>query len=102
MRVKFWVTREGMLLARKEDYQTVFGTEAGRRVLADLYNFAGMGRDEMPPGAEVSGLHLANYAGKRRMVLRIASILNQEVDEILRLATTVKPYEVEGGETHDD
>jgi hypothetical protein len=100
--MRIWPTVADMISGRAADYRAVFGSDAGRRVLADLYDFCGVGRDDMPFGGETTGLYLAHETGKRRVALRIASILNHDDGELLRRALTGRPYEVERGDSHDD
>lgn len=58
---------------RRAEYRAVFeGTDHGRRVLADLYRFCGMTGPTHVPGDPVE---TAYNEGKRRVGLRIASIL---------------------------
>lgn len=100
MRRTLWQSFSDMLLGRNADYRAVFGTEAGKRVLADIYNHAGVGRDNMPPGSTESDL--VHREGMRRLALHISSILHHDDDDLLRIALSEKPYEVERGEPHDD
>jgi hypothetical protein len=99
---KPWARLADMIVGRNADYHAVFDTEAGQRVLADLYDFCGVAKDDMPMGGDATGLHLANCAGKRRVALRIASMLNHDDDDLLRIAITGKPYEVDRGDIYED
>lgn len=79
-------------LRRKDDYRTVFGTEAGRRVLADLARFAEYHADPFVAG-DPYGTHV--NCGKLRVIQRINQFLGMADAEIIRLAR-------EEGERHGE
>lgn len=71
------------LFERRRLYRTVFQTEEGKRVLADIFDACGVGRQIAVPG-DPHGTYFND--GMRRVGLRIASILDMTDEEIIRLA----------------
>jgi len=64
------------------DYKIVFGSEQGKRVMADLEAFCGYNRCHLTVGGEVgsktSSQELAFLEGQRNVVLRIKRILKED------------------------
>jgi hypothetical protein len=72
---------------RAKDFQNVFGTEEGRRVLGDLINFCGADNQIFVPNDP----HSTSFnAGKHRVMQHIQSILNYKNEEMLQLNTNFK------------
>lgn len=73
------------LLARRQrrhDYRQAFGGEAGSRVLRDLFRFCRMDQ----PSMVVGDPHMTAYQeGMRRVFLRIAAIMRQDDETLLKL-----------------
>ena len=67
---------------RRADYRAAFGGPAGRRTLADLYRFCGMGSPSFVPGRPDE---TAFNEGRRRVFLRIAGLLELDEDTIRRM-----------------
>jgi hypothetical protein len=67
---------------RRADYEATFASEAGRRVLADLYRFCHMDQ----PSFAVDPCITAFNEGRRRVFLRILGILRLTDADIIRLA----------------
>lgn len=68
-----------LLLARKGDYEKVFSSDEGKRVLADLYEFTMVHKPRYNPGN--AGEHLY-YEGMARVGFRLKAILKQSPEEI--------------------
>ncbi len=62
---------------RREDYETVFSSEAGRRVLADLMATFHMGRSSHVPG---DSTETAFREGERHVVLHVLDMLANRGD----------------------
>jgi len=67
---------------RRADYRAVFTGPAGKRALADLYRFCGMGSPSFVPGRPDE---TAFNEGRRRVFLRIAAMLELDEDTIRRM-----------------
>lgn len=67
---------------RRADYTEAFGSDAGRRVLKDLYRFCRM---DQPTFAQDPCLTAFNE-GCRRVFLRILGIMRLTDDDIIRLS----------------
>ena len=67
---------------RQRDYRSVFSGEQGRRVLADLYKYAGLMAQSHVPG---DPLDTAFREGARRVALRIAAVMEHEPTELLEV-----------------
>lgn len=67
---------------RRADYRATFAGPAGRRTLADLYRFCGMGSPSFVPGRPDE---TAFNEGRRRVFLRIAGFLELDEDRIRKL-----------------
>jgi hypothetical protein len=76
-------------LTRKADYRLVFGTPAGRRVLADLYRECGMNAQLHVPGDPFS---TAFNTGKHRIGQRIAGLLGEPDDKVRKRLAEEEPY----------
>jgi len=63
------------------DYQDVFGTDAGRRVLRDLEDFAGLLSDGFDPDPNVTAYH----AGRRSVGVYILRMLELDRDQLQRM-----------------
>lgn len=72
---------------RNADYRAVFSGPVGERVLADLLDACGVAR---APGS-LDPQSLAFEAGKRRIALRVCSILNLTDEDMARRALE-RPY----------
>jgi hypothetical protein len=80
---KQWSRRVKMMFRRSAAYRTVFNTPDGQMVLADIFRFCGMDADIQVPGEP----HETAYnAGKRRVALRICSLLDFTEREAAALA----------------
>ena len=66
---------------RRADYRAAFGSEAGRRVLADLARFAHMGHPSYVRG---DAMETAFREGERNVVLRILALLRERRVEAAR------------------
>lgn len=71
------------LIQWHRDYQTVFSTPAGKRVLADLIRTAGVNRSSFTAGQPDT---VAYNEGKRAIVLRILNRLHVAPEEVARIA----------------
>ena len=67
---------------RRADYRAAFAGAAGRRTLADLYRFCGMGSPSFVPGRPDE---TAFNEGRRRVFLRIAAMLELDEDTLRRM-----------------
>lgn len=67
---------------RRADYRAAFAGPAGKRTLADLYRFCGMGSPSFVPGRPDE---TAFNEGRRRVFLRIAAMLELDEDTIRRM-----------------
>lgn len=68
-------------LGRVLDYQHVFGTPEGRRVLYDLMGNHGL----LSSGFSKDPYDMARMAGERNVVVRILTILNVEPKKLQRM-----------------
>ena len=75
-----------LLKARKGDYEKVFSTDEGKRVLADLYEFTMMNKPRYNPNQDAEK-HLY-FEGMARVGYRIKSILKQSPDQIDKIMET--------------
>ena len=76
------LARTRAALFRKNDYRMVFqGSDAGKRVLADIYRFAGLDRQMHVPG-DPFGTTFND--GMRRVALRIAKLLNEDDNKVIQ------------------
>lgn len=64
-------------LRRKEDYETVFSTDAGQRVIADLMSKFNIGRSSHTPG---DPYETAFREGERHVVMNIIYMLGKRSD----------------------
>jgi hypothetical protein len=69
------------ILERKRAYGQVFGGEAGRIVLGDLYAFCGLNAQMHVPG---DPCETAFRDGARRVALRIQNMLSESEAEFVR------------------
>ena len=76
------MTKLKQLFTRKSNYRTVFESEEGKVVLADLYKFCGLDR---PSYVENSSDRTAYNEGMKRVALRIKGILNQDEEQLKQL-----------------
>ena len=91
--------RTAALLGRKTDYRAVFlGSDAGRRVLADLYRFCGMAVELHVPGDPFGSAH---GLGRRRVGLRIAMLLHEPDDKVITRTEGDDPYGIEQQSAED-
>jgi hypothetical protein len=81
-----------LLFRRRHLYRSVYGTPEGHVVLQDLMRFCGVRNEQYTPG---SFEDTAYALGKKRVGLRIASILHLSDDELMKLAD--QPEEAEHG-----
>ena len=101
--VRIWQTRREKLalqqdeaLAREtraglvRDYQHVFGTEPGRRVLADILRRAQVMNDPMRP----SDRETAYALGMRRLGMEIVEMINADPDAQLAMLRTGETEEL--------
>jgi hypothetical protein len=75
------------LRQRRADYHAVFTSEAGRRVLADLYRFCLMDQPCFAGDPHATAFN----EGRRRVFLRILAVLRMTENDILQLA--IEPNE---------
>lgn len=68
---------------RRADYAAVFGTEAGTRVLNDLYRFCHMDQ----PSFAADPFITAFNEGQRRVFLRLVGMLRLTDRDVLKLST---------------
>lgn len=80
--------RERALLI--EDYQEVFRTPAGQRVLADILRRNRVIDDTFDPVPTVAAYH----EGRRRAALEIVELINDDPDAAWRLAATGETEEM--------
>jgi hypothetical protein len=80
--------RERALLI--EDYQEVFRTQAGQRVLADILRRNRVIDDTFDPAPTVAAYH----EGRRRAALEIVELINDDPDAAWRLAATGETEEL--------
>ena len=78
---------------RNAAYRSLFTGPVAEDVLKDLYRFCLVGAECFVPGDPLATAH---NLGKRRVGLRIASILNMTDEQILQLAT--QPQEISDDE----
>ena len=71
-----------MLGQKGPDYRAAFATPSGRRVRADLYHFCGVHQPSHVPG---DPMETAFNEGKRRVGLRIAAMMNDDIEAQRRL-----------------
>lgn len=71
------------LWRRNADYRAVFGSDEGKRVLADLCRFCHVAQPVFVPG---DALTSAYRDGMRRVALRVAAILGMSDRQLLQLA----------------
>lgn len=67
---------------RRADYSAAFHSEAGRRVLADLFRFCHMDQ----PSFAVDPFITAFNEGQRRVFLRIAAMTRMSDEDFLKLS----------------
>lgn len=82
-------------LRRKRDYDEVFSTEAGKRVLATLHRLYHMDQPVTVAGDPVSS---AFRDGQRSVVCEIERTLSMTPDEIAKLVANAKLAEKEQDE----
>jgi hypothetical protein len=70
------------LRQRRADYHAVFTSEAGRRVLADLYRFCLMDQPCFAGDPQATAFN----EGRRRVFLRLLAILRMTENDILQLS----------------
>jgi hypothetical protein len=80
--MKFAEIMKRLLPQRKQRYEEVFGTDAGKWVLADLAKMSGFGQDPQTPGDSHQTAYLV---GRSFVVLHILSILNMSHHEMARI-----------------
>lgn len=81
-----------LLFRRRHLYRMVFNSPEGQVVLRDLMRFCGIRQEQFTPG---SFEDTAYALGKRRVGLRIASIMHLSDGELVKLAD--QPEEAEHG-----
>ena len=87
-----WSKPVKLMFRRSAAYRAVFNTESGRAVLADIFKFCGMDAELLSAGKPDETAHAL---GKRRVALRIASLLNFTEVEAAKLAKLERLAETE-------
>lgn len=90
-------TAEAAALRQKQlrlDYRTVFASEAGGRVLADILARAGV----MQSSYTIGDSHETAFReGRRRLGLELIEMINSDPEALTKLATTGETDEVTRG-----
>lgn len=66
----------------KQDYDVVFSSEAGQRVLADLYNFCGIKKQMFNPNP----YETAHNTGKHRVMQRIQMQMHHDDQKAMEIS----------------
>lgn len=74
---------------RRRDYEQIFESEAGKRILADMVRYAHILH---PTYVKGDSHQTAFREGERNMVLRILSIIGQKPEQFIENVNDVKEY----------
>jgi len=89
------------LQMKRKDYQEVFGTRAGERVLADLVEMTGGQRSAFDPptgadGRAITDRELGRREGCREVYLHLLVRLRYDEGHLMELASRIAQAETEG------